>query len=318
LIKRPRRLRKNEIIRSLVREYKVCVDDLVYPLFIKDGYKLKEEIDSMPGIFRYSIDTAIEEIKEARSYGIKSFILFGVPEEKNLECALSGIIPKALIQIKREIEDIVLIADVCMCGYTKEGHCGIVKDGVILNDESLTVLADIALSYAEAGADIVAPSDMMDGRVYEIRKKLDEHKFTDTLIMSYSVKYASSFYGPFRDAAHSAPAFGDRKTYQMDYANKREALMEIELDIEEGADIVMVKPALSYLDIIHLAKEKFNLPVAAYNVSGEYSMVKAASKMGWINEKDIVMEILTSMKRAGADIIITYHAKDVARWITCQ
>ncbi|ABR30573.1 delta-aminolevulinic acid dehydratase [Thermosipho melanesiensis] len=315
-MKRLRRLRNNETIRSLIRETHLTTNDLIYPLFIKDGYKIKEEIPSMPEIFRLSIDMAIDEIKTLRNLGINAFLLFGVPNKKDLKCI--NIVNKALEEIKSEIKDAYLITDVCLCSYTEDGHCGITKDGIILNDESVELLSEISLSYAQSGADMIAPSDMMDGRVKKIRKTLDKNNFSDIPIMSYSAKFASSFYGPFRDAANSAPKFGDRKTYQLDIANKNEALREIALDIEEGADIVMIKPALSFLDIVEATKRTFNIPVAVYNVSGEYSMVKAAAQKGWIDEKEVVLETLTSMKRAGADIIITYHAKDVAKWLSYQ
>ncbi|HHY80195.1 MAG TPA: porphobilinogen synthase [Thermoanaerobacter sp.] len=319
LVKRPRRLRMNSILREMIRETSLNVGDLIYPLFVVPGDNIKEEIDSMPGVYHFSIDLLVEEVKEVRDLGIPAILLFGVPSYKDElgseAYSEEGIVQKAVREIKEKVPEIVVITDVCMCGYTTHGHCGIVENGQVLNDKTVDYIAKIALSHVEAGADIVAPSDMMDGRVAAIRKLLDSKGFVNTPIMAYSAKYASSFYGPFREAAHSAPQFGDRKSYQMDYGNSNEALREIALDIEEGADIVMVKPALSYLDIIRRVKDNFNIPIAAYNVSGEYSMVKAAAKMGWIDEKSVVLEILTSIKRAGADIVITYFAKDVAKWL---
>ncbi|MEQ6359273.1 porphobilinogen synthase [Thermoanaerobacter thermohydrosulfuricus] len=320
LVKRPRRLRMNSILREMIRETSLDVGDLIYPLFVVPGDNIKEEIDSMPGVYHFSIDLLVEEVKEVRDLGIPAILLFGVPSYKDElgseAYSEEGIVQKAVREIKEKVPEIVVITDVCMCGYTIHGHCGIVENGQVVNDKTIDYIAKIALSHVEAGADIVAPSDMMDGRVAAIRKLLDSRGFVNTPIMAYSAKYASSFYGPFREAAHSAPQFGDRKSYQLDYGNSNEALREIALDIEEGADIVMVKPALSYLDIIRRVKDNFNIPIAAYNVSGEYSMVKAAAKMGWIDEKSAVLEILTSIKRAGADMIITYFAKDVAKWLT--
>lgn len=319
LVKRPRRLRMNSILREMIRETSLDVSDLIYPLFVAPGDNIKEEIDSMPGIYHFSIDLLVEEVKEVRDLGIPAILLFGVPSYKDElgseAYSEEGIVQKAVREIKEKVPEIVVITDVCMCGYTTHGHCGIVENGQVLNDKTVDYIAKIALSHVEAGADMVAPSDMMDGRVAAIRKLLDSKGFVNTPIMAYSAKYASSFYGPFREAANSFPQFGDRKSYQMDYGNSNEALREIALDIEEGADIVMVKPALSYLDIIRRVKDNFNIPIAAYNVSGEYSMVKAAAKMGWIDEKSVVLEILTSIKRAGADMIITYFAKDVAKWL---
>ena len=316
---RLRRKRLKENLRNIFKETRISKDDLVYPLFVIPGKNKKEEINSMPGQYRYSIDLLCEEVQKIKEEGIKAIILFGIPEKKDEYGSESfdeeGIIQRAVREIRKYEKDIIIITDLCMCEYTSHGHCGIIKDEDVDNDLTLEYLGKIAVSQARAGADIVAPSGMMDGQVKAIRKALDENGFKNTLILSYSVKYASSFYGPFREAAESAPKFGNRKTYQMDYSNIREALLEAELDFEEGADILMVKPALSYLDIIYRIKEKFNLPVAAYNVSGEYSMVKAASLKGWINEKDIVLEILTSIKRAGADLIITYHARDVVKWL---
>ncbi|MBI2488067.1 MAG: porphobilinogen synthase [Deltaproteobacteria bacterium] len=316
-IYRPRRLRRNEIIRAIIRETELSVWDFVYPMFVVPGKKVKQEISSMPGIFRQSIDNITEEIKETRELGINAILLFGIPEKKDELGSGSydenGIIQMALRKIKEEIKEVLLITDVCMCEYTSHGHCGIIENGEVQNDKTLQYLARIALSHAKAGADIIAPSDMMDGRVSAIREALDANGFENIAIMSYSAKYSSAFYGPFREAAESTPQFGNRRGYQMDPANVREALREIALDIEEGADIVMVKPALSYLDVIKAAREEFNHPLAAYNVSGEYSMVKAAGRLGWIDEAQVMMEILTSIKRAGADIIITYFAKEAAK-----
>ena len=314
---RPRRLRNNKSIRTIISETSLSVQDLVYPMFITTGKRVKQKINSMPGIFRYSIDNAIKEIREVKALGILAVLLFGITERKD-EFGTQGydeggIVQRALREIRERIDDIILVTDVCMCEYTSHGHCGIIIDGRVDNDETLKYLSMIALSHAEAGADIVAPSDMMDGRVGAIRTTLDENGFSNIAIMSYSAKYASAFYGPFREAARSKPGFGDRKTYQMDPPNVREALREIAIDIEEGADIVMVKPALSYLDVIRAARDEFDYPIAAYNVSGEYSMVKAAGALDWIDEKTVMMEILTSIKRAGADIIITYFAKEAAK-----
>jgi len=308
----------------MVRETHVSVKDLVYPMFVQPGNDIITEVPSMPKVFRYSVDRLLSAVEEVVNLGIPALLLFGIPEVKDERAsaayAKDGVVQKAVREIKRSFgDDIIVITDVCLCSYTSHGHCGIVSEhGVVQNDATLEVLKMVALSHAEAGADIVAPSDMMDGRVKAIREALDENGFKDVAILSYSAKMASSFYGPFREAAESAPQFGDRKSYQMDYANKREALREIALDIEEGADIVMVKPALAYLDIICEAKMRFDVPIAAYNVSGEYVMVKAAVMNGWLNERDAVMEIMTAIKRAGADIIITYFAKDVASWLREQ
>lgn len=314
---RPRRLRKNERLREMVSETDISAGELIYPMFVMSGKGAREEVSSMPGIYKQSIDNIVKEALEAEKQGVNSILLFGIPEKKDETGSQGydpdGIIQKALRELKKKAKDIVLITDVCMCEYTSHGHCGIIKDGHVDNDETVEYLAKMALSHAEAGADIVAPSDMMDGRVGVIRDILDDSGFENTPIMSYSAKYASSFYGPFRDAAESPPQFGDRKGYQMDHRNVREAMREIALDIEEGADIVMIKPALSYLDVIRAAREGFDHPIAAYNVSGEYSMVKAAGRMGWIDEELVMMEILTSIKRAGADLIITYHAREAAR-----
>ncbi len=318
-IVRPRRLRKNENIRRLVRETKLSVDDLIYPLFIEAGEGIKKEIPSMPGIYRYSLDKIDEELKEVIDLNIPAVLLFGIPSEKDEVGSdtwnENGVIQTAIKYIKDKYPQLYVITDVCFCEYTSHGHCGVLCCGDVDNDKTLENTKKQVVSHAKAGADMVAPSGMMDGVVKAIREALDEEGFTDIPIMAYSAKYASSYYGPFRDAADSTPAFGDRRTYQMDPANRREALKEVALDIEEGADIVMVKPALAYLDIISDIKQNFNVPVAAYNVSGEYSMIKAGGKLGWIDEQKVMLETLTSMKRAGADIIITYFAKDVAKLI---
>jgi porphobilinogen synthase len=316
---RLRRKRLKENLRNIFKETRISKDDLIYPLFVIPEKNKKEEINSMPGQYRYSIDLLVEEVQKIKEEGIRAIILFGIPEKKDEYGSESfdeeGIIQRAVKEIRKYEKDIIIITDLCMCEYTSHGHCGIIKNGDVDNDSTLEYLGKIAVSHAKAGADIVAPSGMMDGQVKAIRKALDENGFKNTLILSYSVKYASFFYGPFREAAESFPKFGNRKTYQMDYSNAREAILEAELDFKEGADILMVKPALSYLDIIYRIKEKFNLPVAAYNVSGEYSMVKAASLKGWLDEREIVLEILTSIKRAGADLVITYHARDVVKWL---
>ncbi|RBW71578.1 porphobilinogen synthase [Bacillus taeanensis] len=317
--RRNRRLRRSSSMRALVRETTLHKEDFIYPVFAVEGEHIKKEVPSMPGVYHFSLDLLNEEIQEVSDLGIQSIIVFGVPNEKD-EVGSSaycehGIVQKAISQIKEAFPHLTVIADTCLCQFTDHGHCGVVENGDVLNDESLELLAKTAVSQARAGADIIAPSNMMDGFVAAIRQGLDEAGFTDVPIMSYAVKYASAFYGPFRDAAHSAPQFGDRKTYQMDPANRLEALREAESDIEEGADFLMVKPALSYLDIIRELKDRYPLPIVAYNVSGEYAMIKAASQNGWVNEKEIVLEKLTSMKRAGADLILTYFAKDAARWI---
>lgn len=316
---RPRRLRKDDIFRRMIRETHLRPDDLVLPLFVRPGKGVKEPISSMPGHSQLSIDRLIKEVKEAKSLGICGVILFGIPEKKDEmgseAYAEDGIIQRAVRQIKEKVEGILVITDVCLCEYTSHGHCGVVKDGRILNDETLDLLSRQALSHARAGADIVAPSDMMDGRVGFIRKILDQNNLEDIPIMAYSAKYASSFYGPFRVAAESKPQFGDRKSYQMDPSNGDEALREVRLDLEEGADIVMVKPALPYLDIIYRVKQIFNIPVAAYNVSGEFALVKAASQLGWVDGEQVMMESLIAIKRAGADLILTYFAKEAAQKI---
>lgn len=319
LFKRPRRLRTSNNMRRLVRETTLSVDNFIYPLFVVEGKGIKNEIPSMPEVFHLSIDMLEKELEEVQKAGIPGVILFGVPDDKDEKGSGAynedGIIQRALKMAKNKFPELLLAADVCLCEYTSHGHCGMVKNGKILNDASVELIAKTALSYAKSGADIIAPSDMMDGRIGAIRAMLEKEGFEDTLIMAYSAKYSSSFYGPFRDAAHSTPQFGDRKTYQMDFANSKEALREVTLDIEEGADIVMVKPALAYLDIIKQVHDNFDVPVACYNVSGEYSMIKAAAKNGWIDEKAAALEALTAMKRAGASIIITYFAKQAAEWL---
>lgn len=316
---RLRRLRRNEALRALIRETKVDAGDLIYPLFVVEGNKLKQEIASMPGQYRLSSDLLPKEVEEIAKLGIPAIILFGVPQKKD-EVGSSAYHPKGVIQqairaIKKATPELLVITDVCLCEYTSHGHCGVVVDGDVDNDKTLELLAKTALSHAEAGADMVAPSDMMDGRVKAIRQMLDGNGFQNTPVMAYAAKYASAFYGPFREAAESAPQFGDRRSYQMDPPNWREALREVEQDIAEGADIVMVKPALPYLDVIRKVHDTFNYPLAAYSVSGEYAMVKAAAQQGWLDEKRIVLEMLTAIKRAGADIIITYYAREAARWL---
>jgi len=316
-VHRPRRLRKNENIRRLVRENHLLVDDLIYPLFIEEGTNIKKEIPSMPGIYRYSLDRVDEELEEVVNLNIPAVLLFGIPSEKDEEGSDTwsdeGVIQKAVRLIKEKYPDLYVITDVCFCEYTSHGHCGVLCCGDVDNDKTLENTKKQVISHAKAGADMVAPSGMMDGVVKAIREALDSEGFTDVAIMSYSAKYASAYYGPFRDAANSTPTFGDRRTYQIDPANRKEALREVYLDVEEGADVVMVKPALAYLDIISDVKQNFNVPVAAYNVSGEYSMIKAGGKLGWIDEEKVALETLTAMKRAGADIIITYFAKQVAK-----
>jgi porphobilinogen synthase len=303
----------------MVRETHLHKEDLIYPIFVKEGTNIRNEVASMPGVYQLSLDLLKSEMEEVVNLGIESVILFGVPDEKDEvgSCAYdqNGVVQQATRQVKQAHPHLTVIADTCLCQFTDHGHCGIIENGEVLNDETLELLVKTAVSQAEAGADIIAPSNMMDGFVAAIRHGLDEAGFEDIPVMSYAVKYASAFYGPFRDAAHSSPAFGDRKTYQMDPANRLEALREAESDVEEGADFLIVKPALSYLDIIRDVRENHNLPVVAYNVSGEYSMIKAAALNGWIDEKAVVMEMLTSMKRAGADLILTYFSKDVAKWL---
>jgi porphobilinogen synthase len=314
---RPRRLRRNETLRALVRETSLDPAQLVYPLFIMPGKNKREEVSSMPGVYRMSVDNLAREARECMDLGIKNVILFGLPEKKDPmgsgAHAKDGIIQKAIRELKGKAPELMVTTDVCLCEYTSHGHCGIIIDRQVDNDSTLEILAKTALSHAVAGADIVAPSDMMDGRVAEIRAALDENNYHMVPIMSYAVKYASAFYGPFRDAADCAPQEGDRKAYQMDPANSREALREATLDVDEGADILMVKPAMPYLDIIRLLKDEFDLPVAAYQVSGEYAMLKAAAQKGWLDEERVVLESLISIRRAGADIILTYFAKDAAR-----
>jgi len=317
-MRRFRRLRADERLRSLVRETSVSRKDLIYPIFVAEGKNIKNPVESMPDIYQYSTDMLDEILERVRKSGISGILIFGIPSHKDETASeaynKNGVTQNAVRYIKTRYPELIIIADVCLCEYTSHGHCGIIDGEKVLNDETLPLLSEMAVSLAEAGADIIAPSDMMDGRVKAIREALDLNNFKDVPIMSYSAKFASGYYSPFRDAAESAPCFGDRKSYQMDFANGREALREIADDIDEGADIVMVKPALAYLDILKSARKRFDLPIAVYNVSGEYSMVKSASQNGWIDEKRIVTENLTAMKRAGADIIITYHALDFAEW----
>lgn len=320
---RMRRLRASEATRRLVRETHVSVDDLVYPLFVAEGTGLRREIAAMPGNFQWSVDQLPAVIDEVSALGVPAVLLFGIPDDKDAlgsqAYAAEGIVQRAVRAIKQANPQLLVVTDVCLCEYTSHGHCGVVDaDGSLLNDPTLELLQKTAVSHAQAGADIIAPSDMMDGRIGAIRAALDGHGFAQTPILSYAAKYASGFYGPFREAAGSAPQFGDRRSYQMDPANRREALREMELDIAEGADLVMVKPALSYLDILREARDRFALPLAAYNVSAEYSMVKAAAAQGWIDGERVMMEILTSIKRAGADIIITYHALEAARLLAAR
>ena len=313
---RPRRLRQNEAFRRMIRETSLSADDLILPFFAINGKNVKNPIEAMPGHYQLSVDNLVKEASAAAELGIPAIMVFGVPEKKDPlgtgAYAKDGIVQKAVRELKNKLPELIIITDVCLCQYTDHGHCGIVEKGVIDNDASLDLIAKTALSHAKAGADMVAPSDMMDGRVAEIRGALDDSGFTDIPIMSYAVKYCSAFYGPFRQAAHSAPKFGDRKTYQMDPANAMEAIREAAMDVEEGADILMVKPALPYLDIIYRVREEFDLPVAAYNVSGEFAMIKAAEEKGWVDGKKVMMESLLSIKRAGADMILTYFAKEAA------
>jgi porphobilinogen synthase len=308
---RPRRLRRNETLRRMVRETSLSVDDFIYPMFAVPGSGVRDPVGSMPGVFHLSVDQLTQEAREVKELGIPAILLFGIPEKKDEmgsgAYGEDGIVQRAVRELRKNV------TDVCMCEYTSHGHCGVIKEGEVDNDATLDLLARTALSHAEAGADMVAPSDMMDGRVGAIRQVLDENGFSHIPIMSYAAKYSSSFYGPFREAAHSSPQYGDRRSYQMDPANSREAIREISLDVEEGADIIMVKPALAYLDVIRWARREFDLPLAAYNVSGEYSMIKAAAEKGWLDGNRVMMEVLTSIKRAGADIIITYFAKEAAR-----
>jgi porphobilinogen synthase len=318
-VHRLRRLRKTELLRDLVRETRLSAANLVYPLFVCPGTSVRQEVGSMPGVFQQSADLIVEDCREVESLGIPGVILFGLPEAKDprgmSSLEESGVVQRAIEAIRKARLSLVVITDVCLCEYTDHGHCGVIENGEVANDATLKILAEQSLSHARAGADIVAPSDMMDGRVAAIRKKLDENNFPDLPILSYAAKYCSGFYGPFREAADSAPQFGDRRSYQMDPANSREALQEVALDLEEGADIIMVKPALPYLDVITRVRQEFSVPVAAYNVSGEYAMVKAAAQRGWLDERRVALEILTGIRRAGADIILTYHAKDAARWL---
>ena len=316
---RPRRLRRTEALRGFVRETRLSTSGLVYPMFACPGNNVRIEVSSMPGIFQQSVDQIVEECREVAELGIPAVILFGLPDKKDEVGSEAsdpnGAVQRAIEAIRKAKLNLLVITDVCLCEYTSHGHCGVIEKGDVANDPSVERLAAAALSHARAGADIVAPSDMMDGRVGAIRQKLDANGFEDVAILSYAAKYCSGFYGPFREAAQSAPQFGDRRSYQMDPANAREALREVALDLEEGADMIMVKPALPYLDIIQRVRERFDVPVAAYNVSGEFAMVKAAARNGWIDEQRVVLEIITSIQRAGAEIVLTYHAKDVARWL---
>ncbi|GAB6282156.1 MAG: porphobilinogen synthase [Ignavibacterium sp.] len=318
-ITRLRRLRYNPLVRDMVRETELSKNDLIYPLFVVPGEQIKNPVKSMPGVYQMSIDVLVKECKEVENLGIPAVILFGIPEHKDEKGSEAydpnGIVQRAIKSIKSEVKNLLVITDVCMCEYTSHGHCGLLNGEEILNDETVELLAKESLTHVQAGADIVAPSDMMDGRVSAIRKILDDNGFYKIPIMSYSAKYSSGFYGPFREAAESTPAFGDRKSHQMDIGNSDEAMREIELDIQEGADIVMVKPAGAYLDVIYRAKQKFQMPLAAYQVSGEYSLIKAAAINGWIDEERVMIESLTAIKRAGADMILTYFAKDIAKWI---
>ena len=318
-IDRPRRLRRTEALRGLVRETRLSAAGFIYPMFVCPGNKVRKAVSSMPGIYQQSADQIVEECREVETLGIPGVILFGLPEKKDARGASSlaadGVVQKAIEAIRKAKLNLLVITDVCLCEYTDHGHCGVIEQDEILNDPTLGILAEQALSHARSGADVVAPSDMMDGRVGAIRAKLDANEFENIPIISYAAKYCSGFYGPFREAADSAPKFGDRRSYQMDPANSREAIREVELDLAEGADVIMVKPALPYLDIIRVVRDRFDVPVAAYNVSGEYSMVKAAGQNDWIEEKRVVLEILTGIQRAGAHIILTYHAKDAARWL---
>ena len=318
-VQRPRRLRRSEGLRGLVRETRLSAAGFIYPMFVCPGTKVRKEVSSMPGVHQQSVDQIVEECREVESLGIPGVILFGLPESKDARGTSStsaqGVVQRAIEAIRKANMKLLVITDVCLCEYTDHGHCGVIENNDVANDATLPILAEQALSHARAGADIVAPSDMMDGRVAAIRKALDENKFSDVAILAYAAKYCSGFYGPFREAADSAPQFGDRRSYQMDPGNAREALKEVALDLEEGADMVMVKPALPYLDVIRRVKDAFDVPVGAYNVSGEYAMVKAAAQKGWLDEKRVVLEILTGIQRAGADILLTYHAKEVARWV---
>src|SRR6201998_4859737 len=319
MVFRPRRLREKRLLRRMVRETTLSVDDFVYPLFVTHGRGVREPISAMPGQFRVSIDELLKEAKDAAGMGIPAILLFGVPAEKDARAseayADDGIIQQAVRAVKDRVPDLLVITDVCLCEYPSHGHCGIVEDGTVRNDPTLELLARTAVSHAEAGADVVAPSDMMDGRVAAIREALDDHRLETTPILAYSAKYASAFYGPFREAADTAPSFGDRRGYQMDPANVREALRECKIDLAEGADAIMIKPALPYLDVIRAARDAFQVPLAAYNVSGEYAMVKAAARAGWLDERAAALESLTAIKRAGADLIVSYWTKDLAQWL---
>ena len=316
---RARRLRRSEAIRGLVRETRLTTAGLIYPLFVCPGSGVRQEVSSMPGVAQQSVDKIVEECREIESLGLPAVILFGLPETKDprgsSSTSATGVVQRAIEAIRKAKLNLLVLTDVCLCEYTDHGHCGVIENGEVANDPTIGILAEQALSHARAGADIVAPSDMMDGRVAAIRKALDAHKFEDVAILSYAAKFCSGFYGPFREAAQSTPQFGDRRSYQMDPANAREALKEVALDLDEGADMVMVKPALPYLDVIRQVRDRFDVPVGAYNVSGEYAMVKAAAQKGWLDEQRVVLEILTGIQRAGASIILTYHAKDVARWL---
>jgi porphobilinogen synthase len=318
-IQRPRRLRGSELLRGMVRETRLTTAGFIYPMFVCPGTNVRKEVGSMPGVYQQSVDQIVEECREVESLGIPSVILFGLPESKDARgssgALKTGVVQRAVEAIKGAKLNLIVITDVCLCEYTDHGHCGVIEHGEVANDATLELLAQQALSHARAGADIVAPSDMMDGRVAAIRNLLDGHKFENVPIFAYAAKYCSGFYGPFREAADSAPKMGDRRSYQMDPGNAREAVKEVELDLAEGADMIMVKPALPYLDIIKAVREQFNVPVGAYNVSGEYAMVKAAAQKGWIDEKRVTLEILTGIQRAGADMILTYHAKEAARWL---
>ncbi len=318
-VHRPRRLRRSELLRSFVRETRLSTQGLIYPLFVCPGNNVRNEVSSMPGVAQQSVDRIVEECREVEQLGVPAVILFGLPEKKDEigseAVSPDGVVQRAIEAIRKARLKLLVLTDVCLCEYTSHGHCGVLKGEQVQNDATVDLLAAEALSHARAGADIVAPSDMMDGRVGAIRRRLDEHGFEDVAILSYAAKYCSGFYGPFREAAQSAPQFGDRRSYQMDPANAREALREVALDLDEGADMVMVKPGLPYLDVIRQVRDRFDVPVAAYNVSGEYAMVKAAAQNGWIDEQRVVLEIMTSFQRAGASMVLTYHAKDVARWL---
>lgn len=319
LLQRPRRLRGNPVLRNMVRETRVSKNSLMYPVFVREGEKIREEIPSLPGQFRYSPDELLFELEKVSKTGVSSIMLFGIPDHKDEmgsgAWAEDGVVQKALRLAKQEFPNLYYVTDVCMCEYTSHGHCGMLCGHDVDNDKTLPLLAKTALSHVQAGADMVAPSDMMDGRILAIRNELDKNGFLNTPIMSYAVKYSSSFYGPFRDAAGSAPSFGDRKTYQMDYHNGKEAIKEAELDLQEGADILMVKPAMTYLDLVHEVSQRFPVPTAAYSVSGEYAMIKAAAQKGWIDEAAVACETAISIYRAGADILITYYAKELAKWM---